>query len=1486
MYTSDRLTSTIPSPSLHLLGSDAGLRAQLPIILSSPSDDGKKDKEQYTFYTRPAAPPVPALPNPNREKGLPDIPPHVQALAKLEGSTIPSSFFGSTSKPKIQLKPITGAIANARVYNPKSPVEQVRKVFNGNGTGRKLLGAHQPSRSKDMNKSDISLPIPQADLLDVIDISPAASTDTLPLSLHLTSKPSTSSSSSSTASNSSSSALAVPPSTPPPRSASSRKGPPAPIRIPNGRIHAPAIIVERDADLADLESRISVGIRTPKVPRRSTRRKRRDMTTRVEPPKVTMPAAAVVAPIVPTLSSLPPIMTASTTTPSIRTSVATSITGTDYSGRDDGNMTETSNDEFRFSLGFLMQPERQSVMTQRTGRADSATLPELSPFLASESYIPPVPSIPASLLQSAQSSHKSSDATPLALGGDNRSRSTSPSLRRNTSIGDISSPLASAYSQLTANARKRRETRQTERTDFSHAFTAASPLESPERYMLPTIRPINLAKRNNNNNNENGSEKNKAVVDSRREGAQREDGNGSGSENGIRGGGAGSVPGSAQASPLARRVLTNNNSSSNVNEVFRKDSLTDSNATRSPGSGSMYSSLDTPELSPPARNAKRSNNNTSTESSTPDSFEIINPTRHLLEKRAERSESPYSFSTTSSQRRHRELPKSAVPMSAVSPQSTSSIDHYLDSISFSNNSGSISAEPLERWPMGPSPPASDNPFSASAMEAFRKAHQGGTFAPSHMPVSAPGPAGPESTNTTTATATTTKPVEKKEPRKLVFPPLPLEDKQESMKEVKIMTASIRERRNSMPSPSGLSPDLMNRRPSAPSPLTGGPSTILFTPSAHQPLHAALSAYSSSTQGGFPTSSAAGKLRALDDSNIRGSNLSIKTDHIRTVPRRGLVPYTPFSQGSDSFSPATALLTGARSAKMPLTGLKTSIVPNSALSTSVSVKLATRARTRPPSGPRKPRHSNSTKSKDKIPTVPMIEESVLASSRSRSASESQTTTRASISPYPPTPTFETQLVRFKGLTLDVAKWTFSQEELQEVTRRAICQSSDPMSIRLLPAKILDEDIPAELERLVLQREELKANYKYQYRRRMGVLKSLSALSEGTVNGSVAAKLVEDLMDIGIKSDQIGEEMYVVSDQISQLRALQESHSASALAMALRKINSSFIKLQAEAADLKSQVADVTAEREDAWAMADTLEKELNEVKAVLEKETSSKKEQLLSPPIKRLRRGVVPANISTGVAPADEPSPLKSGGSRVTAARNVSIRRSKASLRSRYSMTSPQPMSALHTSGSIHSSYYGSQASASLIPPVPPLNSALASAIHTASIHTASVVSSAVPSAGPTSATRMPKRHSTALSRRSSSFSGTPHSSSRALIDAQNDLLKILGVPVKGMSEGGFRRTRSFSDAGLRASMLPDSPPAAAVGHETTLGGLAAPQGANSRESRITSFYGAYLSRSNTVAGNRMTVRRQTGASQWDMEAIYDGILDDPDTLFAVVRPGL
>jgi len=451
-----------------------------------------------------------------------------------------------------------------------------------------------------------------------------------------------------------------------------------------------------------------------------------------------------------------------------------------------------------------------------------------------------------------------------------------------------------------------------------------------------------------------------------------------------------------------------------------------------------------------------------------------------------------------------------------------------------------------------------------------------------------------------------------------------------------------------------------------------------------------------------------------------------------------------------------------------------------------------------------------------------------------------------SPFSPSPTFSSSPVRFRGLTLDVAKWTFSQEELQELTRRAICQSADPLAIRLLPPAILDKDIPAELERLELLQEDLKANYKYQYRRRQATHRSLGALlgksdAPGSGLGAsqvvTAAKLVEELQDIANKSDQISEELYMVSDQISQLRALLGTHSESALAMALRKINTSFIKASAETADLKSQMANLTAEREDAWAMADSLERELN-----VAKNSQLKKEQVLkdaeSPVTKESRKRV-----------ANTVDDVPMNARRVFAARKLSARRSRANLRSIYTATtSPAPFSsALYTNGSIQS-YYEAQLSGNSVPRLPVLDSA-----------------------GPPQSADPRNRR---LSRRSESFSGTPSSSSKALVDAQNELLQILGVPVRGMTGGGFRRTRSFSDAGHRASMFPPSPPSDGL--------MPAPPGSSHRESRITSFYGAYMSRSNTLASRRMTRKRQTG-NPWDMEAIYDGILDDVSSATPIAR---
>lgn len=559
------------------------------------------------------------------------------------------------------------------------------------------------------------LSLPDLDTTEVINISPMGSNETLTLPERST----------------------------PLMTPTKRRAPPAPIRIPNGRLHAPAIVVERDPDLAELERHISTSMRAPRLPRKSVKR----------PKPREQPRSEATNP--PAIPSHPPIVPSRQSTTSSRTA--------SMSTEGDGNATETSNDEFRFSLGFLLQPERGSVMTTRTGRADSATLPELSPFLPSDDYIPPVPTIPPSLRSSLSRKNEVTDGTPLANGSNKLLPLQNP-LRRSASPNPGISPLASAYSQLTANSRPYatessrvpHPSRISEVvTEFSPAFTAASPLDTPERRFSPV------------------------PIDS---------------------------PGSFVAgtdSPIVEEQAK-----SSIADISSGTGDIPGSAGKTPDTSSSYS-MTTPELSPPSKPKAGKTGRTST---TPESlsyssneassgsFEMVK--RPLVHRSAASIES----ST------HRDLPKSAVPMSAISSgASTASLDQYVEIISFGDNTGDKKTDP-----------------AVTDLTTLAKRNPGilrdpkpteSTFAPNHTVLSAP-----------------TSLVQPSEARKLRFPPQPLT--------VDILRPVPRERRNSFPSPSsGISPVTHERRPSAPSPLTNGP--ILFTPSSHQPLQAAMSNYSSS-----------------------------------------------------------------------------------------------------------------------------------------------------------------------------------------------------------------------------------------------------------------------------------------------------------------------------------------------------------------------------------------------------------------------------------------------------------------------------------------------------------------------------------------------------------------------------------------------------------------------------------------------------------------
>jgi hypothetical protein len=111
MLAVNRLNADIPSPSLHLLGSDAGLRADISPILASFADDGHDSRY-------------------GRDKLLPDIPVDAHTaspnMADVYTSLPPGQYAESN--------PMAHAPAHSR-----SPVNQVVKLFTTSNSARATL---------------------------------------------------------------------------------------------------------------------------------------------------------------------------------------------------------------------------------------------------------------------------------------------------------------------------------------------------------------------------------------------------------------------------------------------------------------------------------------------------------------------------------------------------------------------------------------------------------------------------------------------------------------------------------------------------------------------------------------------------------------------------------------------------------------------------------------------------------------------------------------------------------------------------------------------------------------------------------------------------------------------------------------------------------------------------------------------------------------------------------------------------------------------------------------------------------------------------------------------------------------------------------------------------------------------------------------------------------------------------------------------------
>ncbi|CAE6497092.1 unnamed protein product [Rhizoctonia solani] len=375
--------------------------------------------------------------------------------------------------------------------------------------------------------------------------------------------------------------------------------------------------------------------------------------------------------------------------------------------------------------------------------------------------------------------------------------------------------------------------------------------------------------------------------------------------------------------------------------------------------------------------------------------------------------------------------------------------------------------------------------------------------------------------------------------------------------------------------------------------------------------------------------------------------------------------------------------------------------------------------------------------------------------------------------PPSPTFEPVPVRWRGLTMDAAKWTFSSSQLHSIVSRAIKQSAETSSVRLLPLDVMDQELPTEIERLEQLRDVLQTKYKAQVRRRRLLMRSLALYIDGH-DPPTSKRLLDELEDVGVVCDQLAEDLYLVGDQLSQIARLRDVHHTSALAVALRKINQSYIRARSEVVELQAERTSLEAERDEAWLMAESLERELVESK--LHSDDSS---HSIKPP--------------------------SSDESRVSAARRSSVRQSKLSLRRslrRSARSSTQSASSMR----YHSIIFPrppttgpplidlpavppqADTSAEFVPPVPPVNKHLSS-YEPSRPESIGVLPSGVYALSPTAA--------------GSEVVGvtTPSAASHDLYVAQHELLKMLGLSYK---EYGFKiRPRSYSDC----ESVPGSPEA-------------------------------------------------------------------------------
>ena len=141
--------------------------------------------------------------------------------------------------------------------------------------------------------------------------------------------------------------------------------------------------------------------------------------------------------------------------------------------------------------------------------------------------------------------------------------------------------------------------------------------------------------------------------------------------------------------------------------------------------------------------------------------------------------------------------------------------------------------------------------------------------------------------------------------------------------------------------------------------------------------------------------------------------------------------------------------------------------------------------------------------------------------------------------------------YTHLTLDAAHWTLTSTELQNLVSSAIRQSAKEQLIRLLPPSVVDTRMPEDAAHIERSWDTAAARWRFEAHRRNMLLRALSASG---ADSDLLTQLSVTLSNLDLHAQNL---LHAATHR-AQLASARDTHRASALAVALRKLNASYAR----------------------------------------------------------------------------------------------------------------------------------------------------------------------------------------------------------------------------------------------------------------------------------------------------------------------------------------